>query len=66
MELYKTEHILFLAFRDNHVCPDRRPHDNIAYKVRLSNSFASSIGTNTYVRCLRCGCMQDITDYNLW
>lgn len=53
-------------FKSSHVCPDRKPHDNIEYGVTISYSYASSIGTNTYVKCERCGCMQDITDYGMW
>lgn len=53
-------------FKRAHVCPDRKPHDNIPYDVTINNSFASEIGTNIYVKCERCGCMQDITDYSEW
>lgn len=53
-------------FTKHHVCPDRKLHDNVPYEVTLSYSCASGIGSNTYVKCERCGCMQDITDYSQW
>jgi len=53
-------------FKNTHICPTRKPHDNIKFDVSISNSYASAIGTNTYVKCERCGCMQDITDYGEW
>lgn len=56
----------YIQFARNHVCPDRTPHDGIEFKVALSESFASGIGSNLYVKCERCGCMQDITDYSEW
>jgi len=54
------------SFKKHHVCPDREMHDNVEYEVTLSYSCASAIGSNTYVKCERCGCMQDITDYSQW
>jgi len=53
-------------FARSHICPDRKPHDSIKFDVEVTYSFASAIGTNTYVGCARCGCMQDITDYGAW
>lgn len=54
------------SFKANHVCPNRKLHDHVLYKVTLSSSSTSAIGNNTYVKCERCGCMQDITDYTEW
>ncbi len=56
----------YTQFKRNHVCPDRKPHDCVKFNVLISYSFASAIGTNTYVECERCGTMQDITDYGEW
>ncbi len=53
-------------FKKHHVCRDRQLHDNIHFDVTLSSSSASGIGSNTYVKCERCGAMQDITDYSMW
>ena len=53
-------------FKKSHVCPDRTVHDNVPFKVTLSFSCASAIGSNVYVKCERCGTMQDITDYSEW
>ena len=53
-------------FKRGHVCPDLKPHHREKIKYELSHSSASCIGTNTYIKCTRCGCMQDITDYGSW
>ena len=53
-------------FRKGHVCPDLVPHHREKLEYELSHSSASCIGTNTYIKCTRCGCMQDITDYGSW
>lgn len=56
----------YKMFKEHHVCPDRQLHDNVPFEVTLSSSNASGIGSNAYVKCERCGTMQDITDYSTW
>ena len=53
-------------FTQGHICFDRKPHDKVLFDVTVSHSYASAIGTNTYIRCDRCGAGQDITDYGIW
>lgn len=53
-------------FKLGHVCPDLKQHHNVKFKCEISTSNASGIGENTYIKCLRCGCEQDATDYNIW
>lgn len=59
----KRDHDMFVR---HHVCPDREMHDNVPFEATISHSYASAIGSNTYVKCERCGTMQDITDYSEW
>ncbi len=53
-------------FEKSHVCPDRTIHDNVPFEITLSLSCKSAIGSNVYIKCERCGTMQDITDYSEW
>ncbi len=65
-QLFGHEEHDYKSFKKHHVCPDRKLHDNVEYEVTVSFSCASGIGSNKYVKCERCGCMQDITDYSEW
>jgi hypothetical protein len=53
-------------FRSGHVCPDRELHDGVDFDIELRYTNSSGIGENVYIKCLRCGTQQDITDYNSW
>jgi len=53
------------SFIKGHVCPDRSMHDNEKFRTVMWEDW-SGIGANLYIRCLRCGCQQDITDYGSW
>ena len=61
-----NERILVDNFRSGHVCPDRKLHDGVAFTVQISGGGNSGIGPNTYIKCMRCGCQQDVTDYGSW
>ena len=52
-------------FVSGHVCPDRHAHDNIKFTTQTFQSY-SAIGTNVYIKCNRCHCWQDVTDYGSW
>lgn len=52
-------------FKSGHVCPDRHPHDGIGFSTQVFQS-AGEIGVNTYIKCNRCHCWQDVTEYKDW
>jgi hypothetical protein len=61
-----NERMIIDSFRSGHVCPNRKLHDRKPFNVEISGYSANGIGPNTYIKCLRCGCQQDVTDYGAW
>jgi len=53
-------------FIRHHVCPDREPFDGVKFETTVFDSAKSGIGVNVVVKCERCGCRHDITDYGMW
>ena len=53
-------------FRRSHVCPDLQPHHRDKFECTISYDSGGGIGRNVYIKCLRCGCSHDITDYGSW
>lgn len=49
---------------DTHECEDKSDFKDSDYRLEISQ--ASGIGTNLYVRCIRCNIKIDITDYSVW
>lgn len=64
-KLTEYEKSAYNSFIKGHVCPDRAMHDREKFRTVIWESW-SGIGSNLYIRCLRCGCQQDITDYGSW